>query len=267
MKIKIKQAEYQLYQKSGSAPGWLLLHGFMGSHADFEPLIPELSGAVAAPDLLGHGKTTSALPVADFTIEQQADQLAALIQQHLRAPLIVWGYSMGGRLALALALRHPKLIKYLILESSTAGINDSQQRLLRRNHDAQLAWQLRHCGLESFVNKWEELPLFTSQKKLPAAQQQFIRQQRLQQDPEGLAKSLLAMGTGSMPNYWPALSQLHCPVLLLTGALDFKFQKLTAKMAADLPQVKRYVVPAAGHNIHLENWPAIRQLFMREGLL
>lgn len=267
MKVKIKETEYYLEQKPGTNPGWLLLHGFMGSHADFSKIMSDLPATVTAPDLLGHGQTISACSDPDFSIEQQADQLALLICQYLKPPLIVWGYSMGGRVALALSLRHPQLVKYLILESSTAGIANDKQRKARQQHDIQLAGQLRDQGLTTFVDRWEQLPLFATQQKLPSFQRNFIRQQRLNQKKQGLARSLAAMGTGQMPNYWPALAKLQIPVLLLAGEQDLKFQRITAKMATLLPHSQRFVVPAAGHNIHLENWTSLFQIFKQERLI
>lgn len=231
---------------------WLLLHGFMGSHHDFDTVIPYLNGMILLPDLLGHGKSRTSAPYTRYYIDRQIDDLAALIKQRMNPPINLWGYSMGGRLALGLTLKHPELVKRLVLESSTAGITSSVERLNRRQHDQQLVKALKQGNLFEFVSAWENLKLFASQKRLPLTQQKFIHQQRMGQDSICLANSLLGMGTGTMPNYWPQLHELDLPVTLLAGALDSKYIKLTAQMEEILPFGQRHIIRTAGHNTHLE---------------
>lgn len=245
---------------------WLLLHGFMGSHHDFDRIVPYLNGPILLPDLLGHGKSLTKSSYERFSIEYQISDLATLIKQKMAPPVNLWGYSMGGRLALGLALKHPELIKHLVLESSTAGLMTLTERLKRRRHDQRLAQVLLQDGLPAFVSFWSELALFSSQKRLPQKQRKFIQQQRLEQDSFCLANSLLGMGTGKMPNYWPQLEKLKLPVTLLAGELDPKYTKITAQMQKLLPQGQRYLIHAAGHNVHLEQPRTVAEIVELEGI-
>ncbi len=252
---------YQIIQNKAN-PQWLLLHGFTGSHQDFNHLAQSLPGTIIIPDLLGHGKSITTAPAERFKINQQVADLAQLIKSTMTPPINLWGYSMGGRLALALTLAHPDLIDHLILESSTAGLSSTAERIQRQQHDQKIAEKLRQNGIVAFVNFWESLPLFSSQQKLPPKDKQFIRNQRLQQDPNNLANSLLGMGTGTMPNFWPRLKQVKMPVILLCGRLDSKYQQLTEKMQVGLPSATRFVISNAGHNPHLEQPQTVLSLVL-----
>ncbi|KRM96882.1 alpha beta fold family hydrolase [Liquorilactobacillus aquaticus DSM 21051] len=252
MEITLDHENYYFTTSGSGQPQWLLLHGFMGSHHDFDSLIRRLHGKILLPDLLGHGKSRTNAPYERYYIDRQINDLTTLIKQQMKPPINLWGYSMGGRLALGLALKHPELIKHLVLESSTAGLKTSTERLKRRQHDQHLAKVLRQDRLPEFVSTWEELELFSSQKNLPLEQQALIHQQRMNQSSFSLANSLLGMGTGTMPNYWSQLHRLKLPIILLAGELDSKYTKISAQFAEVVPHGMRYIIPAAGHNVHLE---------------
>ena len=70
------------------------------------------------------------------------------------------GYSMGGRVALYYALYGQCRLSGLILESTSPGIHQADERLERQQIDAARAKVLDIAGLEVFVNDWEKLPLF-----------------------------------------------------------------------------------------------------------
>ena len=84
-----------------------------------------------------------------------------------RAPVV--GYSMGGRVALHLALGAPERVAALVLESASPGIADAAQRAARVKSDEALADDIERLGIEAFVDRWEAQPLFASQSRLAAA--------------------------------------------------------------------------------------------------
>lgn len=264
MKIKVNGQQYLVEQEGSGQPTWLLLHGFMGSHADFGQVTAGLPGQVLTVDLLGHGQTTASHDPWDYDMAQQAADLAAILAQLEINHINLVGYSMGGRLALGFALNYPELVGKLFLESSTAGIADNHQRQQRVEKDELQARQLEREPFTKFIDHWEKLPLFASQRQLPEEQQAAIRAQRLAQDPLALAASLRGMGTGAMPNFWDRLGGLTCPTTLIAGELDQKFQRITAKMADLIPNVKRVVVTGAGHNVHQERPAAYLRILKGE---
>ncbi|MBW9235280.1 alpha/beta fold hydrolase, partial [Leptospira santarosai] len=116
------------------------------------------------------------------------------------------GYSMGGRVALAYALTYPEYVRKLVLESASPGIDIEADRLARIAADNQLAMRLESEGLSSFIDFWQDIPLFQSQKKLDEIKLQSIREERMQQTAAGLGNSLKGMGTGRQPSYWSRLN-------------------------------------------------------------
>jgi pimeloyl-ACP methyl ester carboxylesterase len=95
-----------------SAPPLVLLHGGVGSSEMFEPLIPQLGGRrVIAVDLPGHGSS----PGDDRPLspELYAEDIAELIDDQAD----VLGYSLGGEVALRLALQYPEKVRRLVLVS------------------------------------------------------------------------------------------------------------------------------------------------------
>lgn len=206
---------------------------------------------MVAVDLPGHGST----PAPSSGEGAFSATLAALLRL-LDAEGISsadWiGYSMGGRIALAGALMHPHRVRRLVLESASPGLATPRGRELRRGRDEALARRIEERGIAAFVDFWMGLPLFASQKRLPEPIRQASREARLRQNPDALARSLRALGTGTQPSYWSHLSHFAKPVLLLTGALDRKFEELADRMAEAFPAARRRTVPEVGHTVHLE---------------
>jgi 2-succinyl-6-hydroxy-2,4-cyclohexadiene-1-carboxylate synthase len=213
----------------------VVLHGFAGSATALLRFFP----GAAAPELPGHGRSRDAA-----SWEAAVDELVA----SLHGPAVLFGYSMGARLALALALRHPQRIERLILESGTAGIEDPAARAQRRNDDDALAQLIERGGMEKFVERWEQHPTLASLKPFAAQ----LRPERLAHRPQGLASALRHLGTGAQPSYWEDLRELQVPVLLVAGAQDEKFAAIARRMRELLPRAALKLVPDCGHAPHLE---------------
>lgn len=244
--------DYPIWSNGAGFP-LLLLHGFTGSHETWQPLVDQLSEAhlVTTLDLPGHG--ISDMPVAQsWSFTTVVDDLAWIIASQLGGSADILGYSMGGRLALGLAVSHPGRVRNLILESTSPGISDDQERRARQLADEQLAERISTGGLEAFVTDWERLPMWDSQAVLPDNVLLRQRQIRLGQNPHGLAANLRATGTGAQPSYWDRLPGFRVPALLIAGELDTKFAEIAAGMHESLPHSRLEIVTSAGHAVHLE---------------
>ena len=222
----------------------LLLHGFTATGRSWDPVRRRIAaaayGEVLAPDLRGHGEASAIRPA---TIEACVGDLRQ------DRPYTLCGYSMGGRIALHLALADPSAVRRLVLVSTTAGLADPEARGERRRADEELAEGIERAGLESFVRWWGAQPLFAAQPPEVAA---ASRADRLRNTAEGLAASLRGMGAGVMEPVWDRLHELTMPAVVLAGERDAKFRMLGEKLAAGLPDAELRVVPKAGHAVHLE---------------
>lgn len=237
-------------ERSGSpeAPPIVFLHGFLGCGRDWA----EISDALAADyhclavDLPGHGRSGPA--PADWTMAAQAilESVAAL---ELAPPVLV-GYSMGGRLALYLALRHAERFRGLALESSSPGLRSPAERAERRASDARLAQALEQEDMADFLTRWYSQPLFATLQRHPRFT--HIQTQRGVNDGRRLAQALRGLGTGAQPSLWEEWPACQLPTLLLSGALDEKYGGISAEMSRLNPRACRLVLPDCGHNTHLE---------------
>ncbi len=238
-----------------SAPTLVMLHGFTGSAAAWGYQLDTLADyglRIIALDLLGHGQSDAPADPQRYTIERcQQDILAALQELGVsKNQAILLGYSMGARIALYTALSG--FFRALILESASPGLNDPAEREQRRLSDERLAASIEHEGIPAFIEYWENLPLFASQKTLPSEDSQALHSQRLQNSAVGLAQSLRGVGTGVQPSLYARLPTLLIPVLLIAGELDKKFSAIARHMAQLLPQSQLHIVSGAGHTAHLE---------------
>jgi 2-succinyl-6-hydroxy-2,4-cyclohexadiene-1-carboxylate synthase len=249
---------------AGEGEPLLLLHGFTGSGATWEPHIPRLGRGqcLIAVDLPGHGGTEAPTPDR-CRVEQVVPDLLALLDQLRVERFALLGYSMGGRLALHLALAAPSRVHALLLESASPGLAGEEERAARREADESLAASLEREGLEAFVARWEAQPLFACQARLPAAEREQQRALRLSHDARGLAASLRGMGAGVPPPLHHRLAELTMPVLLLAGEQDEKFRALAVAMRERLPRAHLAVVPQAGHSVHLEQPEAFETAVLR----
>ncbi|WP_156151421.1 2-succinyl-6-hydroxy-2,4-cyclohexadiene-1-carboxylate synthase [Domibacillus indicus] len=236
------------FRLKGEGEPVLLLHGFTGSSRTWKGMEKLLPFQLVMPDLAGHGQTAR----PSSSLEQEAAWLKEEMKKKGFASFHVAGYSMGGRLALALALLFPEAVISLTLESASPGLESEPERKARRASDEQLAQKLEREGIVSFVEFWGNIPMFASQKELPQQVRETIRLERLDQSAAGLASSLRHMGTGRQLSYWDRLSELKMPVLLLTGTKDQKFTDIARRMSQSIPLCEWRQFNEAGHAIHVE---------------
>lgn len=253
--IEVNNVSYtcEIHQRDENLPWLLMLHGFMGDHRVFDHLIDELSESCnpITLDLLGHGKSSKPNDPARYHESKQINDIFKLIQQLNLSPLYLFGYSMGGRLALKTALAAPEVFRGLILESTTSGINDESKRKQRRQTDEKRAQQIEN-DYQEFLNKWEKLALFQSPLPINKELVQRYHNAQSEQDPKAMAASMRGFGTGSMRPAFSDLKQFPLPVLLIAGSEDQKYQQINNYLVNQFPDAIFSSVPA-GHRTHLDN--------------
>ena len=233
----------------------LLLHGFTGAASTWNELLPAFGARrrAIALSLHGHGGSDAPDDAARYAAPRAAADVLELLDALGITRAALLGYSMGARVALHTALAAPERVGALILESGSPGIADDAERAVRRAADEALAAEIERHGVEAFVDRWERLPLWASQNRLPASTRDELRAQRLAGSVRGLANSLRGVGAGVTAPVHGRLGELaNVPVLLICGALDEKYMKLVREMSGALPRSTVHVVEGAGHAVHLE---------------
>lgn len=232
----------------------VLLHGFTGSKQSWACLRSALAQRrrVVSLDLPGHGATVTSGAAGCPTMAQCAELVAEVLAALGVERFSLVGYSMGGRLALFLALRQARRIHRLVLESASAGIAEPAERARRRAADEELAALVEKCGVEAFIERWERIALFESLAELALETRAELRRQRLSCQAGGLAASLRGMGAGAQPWLGEQLGRLAMPALIIAGGRDSKFVAIGRELAARLPKARLAIIAGAGHVAHLE---------------
>ncbi|SEB04978.1 2-succinyl-6-hydroxy-2,4-cyclohexadiene-1-carboxylate synthase [Thalassobacillus cyri] len=254
MFYQINGSDYWV-EVNGEGVPLVMLHGFTGSTRTWAKVIGALSELpiqLITIDLPGHGRTEYNNQ-RTLSMENVCKDLKILFEENLKFSSIhLLGYSMGGRTALSFASFYPEFVDKLLLESASPGLRSLEERQERAQKDKSLATKLEAQGIEAFIDFWETIPLFDSQRLLPVEIQAAIREERLSQTVDGLSLSLRGMGTGTQPSFWEELYTLTIPVQLIVGAWDEKFSAINQAMKKMLPEAKLHVVKEAGHAVHVE---------------
>jgi 2-succinyl-6-hydroxy-2,4-cyclohexadiene-1-carboxylate synthase len=231
------------------------LHGFTHTGASWDPVVAALGERyrALAPDIRGHGASAEVEPV---TLGAVLHDLARLAPERFTLA----GYSMGGRIALHLALAAGDRVERLVLIGASPGIADSGQRAARRADDERLAHEIERSSIDEFAARWAQTQVLAGQ---PAEVLAAVHTDRLRNRPEGLARALRGLGTGALSSLWDRLGAVGMPVALVVGERDEKFRTIAAQMASQLPAAEVIVVPGAGHAVHLEAPAAVAAVIDR----
>lgn len=228
----------------------VLLHGFAGTHRAWDGVIERLDPERYRPlalDLPGHGEQVDAeRPISfvgcvEYVLERAPERFA------------LCGYSLGGRVALHVALAAPERVSRLVLVSTTAGIEDDDERANRSAADRRLADELTGGSLQDFVVRWCAQPMFADD---PPAVDVLAREDYRRNELDAIAAVLCGIGTGEMAPLWSRLHELEMPVTVLFGDRDAKFQVIGRRMAELMPQSVMKTVPG-GHRLPLESPAAV----------
>lgn len=249
----------QVGDKSNTAV--LFLHGFLGSSQDWSDVITSFSNEhwCIAVDLPGHGKTVVNGSEEAYRIENCANGLIRFLDTLRIHKCDVVAYSMGGRLALYMAVNFPHRFERIIIESASPGLKTQKERQERRDQDNKLAERIERGSLDQFVKEWYDQPLFATLKqdrklfsKLLTNRISNNKSGRATGSATGLATSLRMMGVGVQPSLWDELHKIQARLSLIVGEKDDKFKRIAAEMALKCPGALIYIVQGAGHNVHWE---------------
>jgi 2-succinyl-6-hydroxy-2,4-cyclohexadiene-1-carboxylate synthase len=228
----------------------VLLHGFSGTRHAWDEVIARLDRKRYRPlafDLPGHGDAADV--GGPITFEKCVD--AVLAQAPERFALC--GYSMGGRIALHVALSAPERVARLVLVSSSPGIEDDGERAARRAADRALADELERAPFEDFIERWRTQPLFAED---PVDIGERAREDQRRNEPMALAAAMRGVGAGEMTPLWSRLGELTMPTTFVAGERDAKFHAIGERLVALALGAELVMVPG-GHGLPLESPAAL----------
>jgi 2-succinyl-6-hydroxy-2,4-cyclohexadiene-1-carboxylate synthase len=236
-------------------PALVLLHGFTNTGASWSGVVDELGERYRplAPDIRGHGAAGDLRPVS---LDAVIDDVTTLAPPRFELA----GYSMGGRIALHVALADQTRVRRLVLIGASPGLAEPAERSARRQQDERLADEVQQLTIEEFAHRWAQTPVLAGQ---PPEVLAAVHAQRLLNTPDGLAAALRGLGTGALPSVWERLPELTIPVEMIVGERDQKFRVTAEAMAAALPDARVHTVAGAGHAVHLEDPVAVAEIIIR----
>lgn len=254
MKINYDGINYNVGVKGDGLP-LIFLHGFSESINTFEHLIEYLNlkdFKVILIDLIGHGKTDSPKDMKYYTLNHLLKAINFIVKSVTGDKYILYGYSMGGRIALAYSFIYKDEIRALILESASYGEVDKLKRRNRMLSDYKLAENIKVKGIQWFESYWSSLPIFKSQNLLEEDIKNKIKTLRLKNNADGLSKALIGFSQGRLPCLKNEILKLNLNILYISGELDKKYNTLGEQLANLNSKVKHVTVKSSGHNIHME---------------
>jgi pimeloyl-ACP methyl ester carboxylesterase len=231
----------------------LLVHGFPLDHGMWQLQIDALKSGcrVIAPDLRGFGR--SAVTPGGVTMEQFADDLAAMLDSlGVREPVVFCGLSMGGYIAWQFWRRHRQRLRALVL-CDTRAVADTPDGV-----------QGRHALAEKVLAEGPQAAAAAMMPKLfgkrTAAEQpeliEAVRRMILASEPQGIAAALRGMAVRI--DATPLLGQIDVPTLVLVGAEDAISSPSEMRGIADaIPGARFAEIPGAGHMAPMENPHAV----------
>jgi len=224
----------------------ILLHGLGANGNSWQlqfPALVEANFRVIAPDTRGFGQST--FPGGKTTIHAMAEDMVELLTSLQIDKTDVVGISMGGTIALQLAIDHPELVRKLVLVNTFAHLRP----------DSLSGWfyfvvrlvLIQLLGLRAQAQ-------VVSNRLFPKPEQEELRQlliiQIMQADPHGYRAAMRALWNFNVTN---RLESINMPTLVITGDVDTTVPlKIQQNLAKQIPNARQVFIPQAGHAVTVE---------------
>jgi pimeloyl-ACP methyl ester carboxylesterase len=238
------------YNVSGGLTPVLLNHGYAATGRMWEPQERALGEdhCLISWDMRGHGETDSPDDPTQYSEALTVEDMRALLDFLGVDRTVVGGLSLGGYMSLAFYMRHPHMVRALILCNTGPGYRNPQARAAWNRMAEQRAQELEERGLEALGSSAE----------VRATAHQHRSAQGLAHAARGMLAQFDARAIDALP-------QVHVPTLILVGERDRMFQDASEYMAAKMPGARLEVIPGAGHAANLDQPEAFNRV-LREFL-
>lgn len=241
------------YVEKGSGPPLVLLHGLGATHDDWQKQIDFFARVfrVVAPDFRGHGGSEGGGP---FTVEQITSDVSQLLDALKIGSLFVVGHSMGGAVAMQLALYKPDRVKKLVLSNTLPSFvpDTFEKRLMLWTR----AIMMRFLGPEALAKRMA-LKMFPHPEQEPLRELLVERQRRT---PKAVYLALLR--TLSRWSVADRLSWFTMPAFVLAGEQDYFPPDAAQNFADRLPNGICRIVEGGTHHLPLGKPEEFNRLVM-----
>ncbi len=239
--LKLHQGELY-YERAGSGPALLLIHGLGSRSSDWAPQIEAFAAnhTVLAPDLRGHGRSPGVR--GRFSLPAFADDMTAVLTDAGFADADVVGLSLGGAVAFQLAVSHPERVRSLTI------VNSSPSFVAKTWREHLMVLQrlgvIRLMGMQR-MGRVLAPRLFPDH---PALQAEFIAQyaQNNKQDYLATLKALVGWSVaGHLPH-------IVCPTLVVSADQDYTPVAAKQAYVDQMPNARLTVIENAHHAVTAE---------------
>ena len=248
------------YEVSGLGSSVVLCHGYTGSHQDWMFQIPVLSRGfqVVVMDHRGHGSSEAPSSGDAYSIAIFASDVRALLSYLGIAKCCLVGHSMGGFMALQLALDHPSLIGSLVLVDTASGPFDIPGYA---ELGAELDEIARKDGMEAaFEHNAQHSPLARKRFEKYPEQRGILKRRMREMSVDGYVYARRAIS--QRPSLTTRLGEISVPTLVVVGEEDTPFHEPSEVMAKNIPNATLHVIPQATHSPHEETPEAFNELLI-----
>ncbi len=246
--MKVKANGITMYcEIKGRGDNLVLIHGAGDNLNMWYHQVPVFSRyyRVITYDVRGSGKSDS--PEGEYSIPLFAEDAYRLMMALKISPAYFLGYSMGGRIALQLALEHPEMVKALVLANSSVGLTPPAPEAIERRKT--IIELLQKKDMKTFAEMMTAAAFSPDFKSRNPAEFDRYLKVKMQNRPEGIAR---LMGSLAAPPSPPDLSRLKCPTLLIVGESDFYMGVEQGRLAQRAIAGSELVILPTGHAAAIE---------------
>jgi pimeloyl-ACP methyl ester carboxylesterase len=239
------------YEIHGRGENLVLIHGAGDNLKMWYHQVPVLSHRyrVITMDIRGHGQTES--PEGSYSVPLFAEDVYELIKTIGIKKAYFLGYSMGGGIALGVALQYPEMVRALILANTPVGSPPFPFFLERQRSNAEL---LAKGDIKTVAENMTTDAFSPGFRSRNSAEFERYMKVKLQNGVVGMSRmSGSSRAPGSAQRAAPDLSKLQCPVLMILGENDVYMDVGQVKQAGKRIPGARLVILPTGHASAIES--------------